>query len=219
MELLIEHFELLTEAPENVKKLKPFFLKLASMGKLTEQLDEDSSVDDLLEKIDFERNGLVKQNKIDRFKSRFVVDGSKQEKGVDFEETFAPVVKYTTFRLFLALCAAKGYPIHHIDVKNAFINAPLDEEVYVRPHPEMKIPKGYCLKLEKSLYGLRQAPRNWNKHLHEFIMSLGFSRCHEDYCVYTTTVDGHEVLIAVFVDDIFIACAVVATLSFIIYTK
>ena len=157
----------------------------------------------------------LKHNKVDRFKSRFVVDGSQQEPGIDFKDTFAPVVKHTTFRIFLAICATEGLSIHQMDVKNAFINAPLTEDVYVRPHPEMKIPDGYCLKLLKSLYGLRQAPRNWNQHMHQFILSLTFIQCSEDHCVYKSVIDNHVVLLAVFVDDILIACADNDTLTYV----
>lgn len=155
----------------------------------------------------------MKKNKIDRFKSRFVVDGSMQERGVDFKETFAPVVKNTTFRLFVAMSAVLGLRIDHLDVRNAFINAPLHEDVYMRPHPEMKIPDGYCLKLLKSLYGLKQAPRNWNQHLHQFIISLGFIQCPQDTCLYKVVINDNVVLLAVFVDDILIACKCLTLLT------
>ena len=148
-----------------------------------------------------------KNGKVDRLKSRLVVDGSQQHKGIDYSDTFAPVVKYTTFRLFVAICAIFKMQIHQLDVKNAFIYAPLEEEVYVVPHPEMKIALGYCLKLLRFLYGLRQAPRNWNAHLHDFIISIGFQRSPLDFCLYHQKRQGHVVFLAVFVDDILIACA------------
>lgn len=72
-----------------------------------------------------------KDGKVDRLKSRLVVDGSQQKVGVDYKETFAPVVKYTTVRMFLAICSVFKMYIHQLDVKNAFIYAPLDEDVYV----------------------------------------------------------------------------------------
>ena len=148
-----------------------------------------------------------KYGKVDRLKSRLVVDGSQQHKGIDYSDTFAPVVKYTTFRLFVAICAIFKMKIHQLDVKNAFIYAPLEEEVYVMPHPEMKIAAGHCLKLLRSLYGLKQAPRNWNAHLHDFIISIGFQRSPLDFCLYHQKRQGHVVFLAVFVDDILIACA------------
>jgi hypothetical protein len=97
--------------------------------------------------------------------------------------------------------------IHQFDVKNAFIYAPLEEEVYVMPHPEMKIAAGHCLKLLRSLYGLKQAPRNWNAHRNDFILSIGFQISPLDFCLYHLKRQGHVVFLAVFVDDILIACA------------
>jgi hypothetical protein len=149
-----------------------------------------------------------KNGKVDRLKSRLVVDDSQQHKGINYSDTFAPVVKYTTFRLFVAICAIFKMQIHQqLDFKHAFIYAPLEEEVYVMPHPEIKIAPGHCLKLLRSLYGLKQAPRNWNAHLHDFIVSIGFQRSPLDSCLYHQKRQGHVVFLAVFVDDILIACA------------
>jgi hypothetical protein len=83
----------------------------------------------------------------------------------------------------------------------------LAEDVYMHPHQAMNISKGYCLKLLKSLYGLRQAPRNWNIHLHEFIVSLGLRRSPLDHCIYVGEINSVTVILAVFVDDILIAAA------------
>ncbi len=112
----------------------------------------------------------MKQGKVERYKSRLVVDGSQQVSGIDYTASFAPVVKYTTLRIFLAIAAVYKMQVHQLDVESAFIYAPLEEDVYMHSHPAMQLPKGYCLKLKKSLYGLRQAPRNWNVHLHQFIV-------------------------------------------------
>lgn len=140
-----------------------------------------------------------------RFKARLVVDGSGQKQGVNFSETFAPVVKYATFRVFCAICALHGLSIHQLDVKNAFIYASLAEVVYMYAHEEMNAPPGMVCLLLRSLYGLKQAPRNWNGHLHDFIMELGFRQTLQDACLYVHTIDGHIVFMAVFVDDILLA--------------
>jgi hypothetical protein len=153
---------------------------------------------------------------VDRYKSRLVVDGSKQIEGIDYNETFAPVVKYTTLRLFLAICAVHKMKIHQLDVENAFIYAPLQEDVYMHPHPEMGVPKGKCVKLNLSLYGLKQSPRNWNQMLHNFVLSIGFIQCGLDYSFYFGHVEGAPVLLAVYVDDILIASG---RLSSIIHIK
>ena len=95
--------------------------------------------------------------------------------------------------------------VHQIDVESAFIYAPLSEVVYMHPHPAMNLPPGHCVRLLKSLYGLRQSPRNWNTHLHDFITHIGLRQSKLDHCIYVGTINTHTVLIAVFVDDILIA--------------
>ena len=98
--------------------------------------------------------------KVSKRKSRLVVQGFSQREGVDYDETFAPVAKVTTFRLMLALAKTLNLEIHQLDVDSAFLYADLDEDVFVKPPPGMDVKQGYCLKLLKSLYGLKQAPRN-----------------------------------------------------------
>lgn len=147
----------------------------------------------------------MKQGKIDRYKSRLVVDGSRQVEGIDYTDSFAPVVKYTTLRIFLAISTVYNMQVHQIDVESAFIYAPLSEVVYMHPHPAMNLPPGHCVRLLKSLYGLRQSPRNWNTHLHDFITHIGLRQSKLDHCIYIGIINTHTVLIAVFVDDILIA--------------
>jgi hypothetical protein len=104
----------------------------------------------------------MKQGKVDRLKSRLVVasDGSKQVHGLDNSESCSPVVKYTTLQIFLTISAAYSMRVHQFEVESAFIYAPLSEVVYMHPHPEMHIPPGHCIKLLRSLHGLKQSPRN-----------------------------------------------------------
>jgi hypothetical protein len=90
-----------------------------------------------------------------RYKARLVVDGSGQRQGVHYSDTFAPVVKYATFRVFCAICALHGLSIHQLDVKNAFIYAPLEEVVYMHAHEEVHAPPGMVCLLLRSLYGLK----------------------------------------------------------------
>jgi hypothetical protein len=158
----------------------------------------------------------TKLGKVERLKSRLVVDGSKQIQGVDVDETFAPVVKYNTLRIFLAIAAVNNMRVHQIDVENAFIHADLTETVFMHPHPEMHVPAGHCLRLRKSLYGLKQAPRNWNVMLNATLLHLNFTRSKLDHCIYMGVVDGHEMLVAVFVDDILIACSSVSAINKVI---
>jgi hypothetical protein len=94
-------------------------------------------------------------------KARLVARGFLQREGIDFDDAFAPVARMESVRLLLALAAQEGWRVHHMDVKSAFLNSDLKEEVYVHQPPEFAIPdkEGKVLRLRKTLYGLRQAPR------------------------------------------------------------
>ena len=118
-------------------------------------------------------NGNIIQHK-----ARLVAKGYAQREGVDFDEVFAPVARIETVRLLIALAAQKGWQIHHMDVKSAFLNGDLAEEVYVQQPPGFVVEggKGKVLKLKKALYGLHQAPRAWNSKLDSELMKLGFER-------------------------------------------
>ena len=100
----------------------------------------------------------MKNGVVDKYKSRLVVDGSRQVHGIDKTKSFAPVVTYITLRIFLAIAAVHDMSVHQLDVESAFIYAPLRKVVYMHPHPEMRVPRGHCVKLLKSLYGLKQSP-------------------------------------------------------------
>ncbi|GKB94844.1 retrovirus-related pol polyprotein from transposon TNT 1-94, partial [Tanacetum coccineum] len=115
-----------------------------------------------------------------RNKARLIAKGYAQEEGIDFEESFAPVARLESIRIFVAYAAHKSFPIYQMDMKIAFLNGPLNEEVYVAQpegfvdpdHPE----KVYLLR--KALYGLKQAPRAWYDELSNFLMSKGFTKGH-----------------------------------------
>jgi hypothetical protein len=141
-----------------------------------------------------------------KHKARLVAKGYSQRKGVDFEEVVAPVARMETVRLFLALAAHSGWEVHHMDVKSAFLNGELEEEVYVAQPP------GYIaggkehqvLRLKKALYGLRQAPRAWYAKLHDTLSSLGFARSPLEHVVYRRGNESSFLLVGVYVDDLII---------------
>jgi len=113
---------------------------------------------------------------ITKHKARLVAKGYVQRQGVDFDEVFAPVARLESVRLLLAHAASEGWAVHHMDVKSAFLNGVLQEEVYVE-QPLGFVLKGHELKvlhLVKALYGLRQAPRTWYSKLDESLINLGF---------------------------------------------
>jgi hypothetical protein len=126
---------------------------------------------------------------------------------VDFEEVFAPVARIETVRLIIALAAKSGWKVHHIDVKSAFLNGDLIEEVYVQQTPSFVVENGSgkVLKLRKALYGLRQAPRAWNAQLDKELLRLGFVKNPHEHVVYRR-IDSNDnfLIVGVYVDDLVI---------------
>ncbi|KAJ9552004.1 hypothetical protein OSB04_016049 [Centaurea solstitialis] len=124
---------------------------------------------------------------IDRYKARLVAKGFNEEYGIDYEETFAPVARITS-----------------MDVKNAFLNGYLSEEVYMNPPPGVSLPTGHVCRLRKALYGLKQAPRAWFEKFSTTILSLGFSASNYDSGLFTRTTDVGTILLLLYVDDMII---------------
>lgn len=149
----------------------------------------------------------IKQNDMgqkEKYKARLVARGFMQKEHVDYEATYAPVAKLATIRILLAVCLKKNYVLHQMDVKTAFLNGVLTEDVYMKPPDGFQIPDGHVCKLKKSLYGLKQSPRCWNQRFHDFVTKLGFVRSKYDYCLYTRTKDGDVEYLVLYVDDILI---------------
>ena len=144
--------------------------------------------------------------KIIKFKARLVAKGYVQELGIDFDEVFAPVARIETIRLLIGLAAARGWEIHHLDVKTAFLHGELNEDVYVS-QPEGFEKKGEehkVYKLSKALYGLRQAPRAWNTKLDQILKGLDFKKCSKESSVYRKEEGKQLLIVAIYVDDLFI---------------
>lgn len=144
---------------------------------------------------------------VDKYKARLVAKGYSQKEGIDYSETFAPVVKYVTIRCLLAISAVMDYEIQQMDVKAAFLNGDLEEEIY------MQQPEGYVLmddqqkvwRLRKALYGLKQAPRSWYNKLDQCLDELGLCRAQADQSVYVKRCNGDVLIIAIYVDDMLLA--------------
>jgi hypothetical protein len=148
----------------------------------------------------------VKRNssgEIARFKARLVAKGYSQREGIDFHETFSPVVKFSSLRLLLALAAQNDYEIEQVDFTTAFLNGTLDEEIYLEIPEGYRVanPKGKALRLRKSLYGLKQAPRQWNLTLDKTLQYFGFRRLVTDEAIYVKVKDDSITIITVYVDD------------------
>ena len=143
---------------------------------------------------------------VERFKARLVAKGYAQTPSIDYGETFSPVVKFQSIRVLLALAAQYGLVLHQMDVVTAFLNGDLDETIYMQ-QPDGYVQKGkeqLVCKLNKSLYGLKQSPRCWNKVFAEFMRSFGFNQSAADPCIYIR--DGNSIsVVAVYADDLIIA--------------
>lgn len=143
---------------------------------------------------------------INKHKARLVAKGYVQQHGIDFDEVFAPVARLETIRLLINLAAISGWEIHHLDVKTAFLHGELKETVYVtQPEGfEEKDCEDKVYKLKKALYGLRQAPRAWNEKLNQILKELKFEKCSKEPSVYRKMTSEDKLLIAVYVDDLFV---------------
>jgi hypothetical protein len=121
-----------------------------------------------------ERSGIGSE--VVRNKSGLVAQGYSQKEGINYEETFAPVARLEAIRILLAFSVAKGFKLHQMDVKSAFLNGVLEEEVHVRQPPGFESEKypHRVYKLRKALYGLKQAPRSWYGRLRGFLFERGF---------------------------------------------
>ena len=119
---------------------------------------------------------------------------------------FAPVARIETIRLLVSLAAANGWEVHHLDVKTAFLHGELKEVVYVtQPEGfEKKGCEGKVYKLNKALYGLRQAPRAWNHKRNQILQELQFEKCAKEPSVYRKVVKGELLVVAVYVYDLFV---------------
>ena len=155
----------------------------------------------------------TKEGFIERFKVRCTALGNLQRFGYDYLETFSPVVRYSTVRMLLAKAATEKLILHQMDVDTAFLYGvlPDDEPVYVEvpkhyPIPEhLKDKQNLVAKVNKSIYGLKQSPRLWNKNIDNNMLKLGFTKSNYDPCLYIRRKNGSIVYATIFVDDIIIA--------------
>jgi len=153
-------------------------------------------------------------NNTSRHKAGLCFMGNRQIKGLDFNETFAPVAKFTTIRCILAMTAANGGELHQMDVKTAFLNGDLAEEIY------MEQPNGYVdptypdkvCRLLQALYGLKQAPKMWYANLEDFLKSQGFDNIDPGAYLYLLMDDGEIIIVQVYVDDLLLVASSLAAI-------
>ncbi|GJY50383.1 retrovirus-related pol polyprotein from transposon TNT 1-94, partial [Tanacetum coccineum] len=153
-------------------------------------------------KIKLDEYGEVLKNK-----ARLVAKGYRQEAGIDFEESFAPVARIEAIRLFIANAACQNMIIFQMDVKTAFLNGELNEVVYVSQPEGFVDPEHptHVYRLKKALYGLKQAPRAWYDKFSKYLISTGFTKGVVDPTLFTRKTGKHILLVQIYVDDIIFA--------------
>ncbi|XP_021309205.1 uncharacterized protein LOC110432736 [Sorghum bicolor] len=155
---------------------------------------------------------------LERYKARWVLRGFTQRPGVDYDETFSPVVKPATVRTVLSLALTRGWPVHQLDVKNAFLHGVLTETVYCSQPAgfvDSSRPDMVC-RLNKSLYGLKQAPRAWNHRFAAFLLTLGFVEAKSDTSLFIYHHGAETAYLLLYVDDIVLTASTESLLRRII---
>ena len=153
---------------------------------------------------------LNSNGEIDKHKARLVAKGYTQQFGLDYTETFSPVAKLTSVKVLLALAAKNNWHLEQLDVHNAFLNGELQEDIYMSIPPGLSIQgenthATYACKLKRSLYGLKQASRQWNHTFTQFLNSIGFKQSKNEYSLFTRKYENTLVFLLVYVDDIIIS--------------
>ncbi|RVW97878.1 Retrovirus-related Pol polyprotein from transposon RE1 [Vitis vinifera] len=140
---------------------------------------------------------------IERYKARLVAKGYTQVAGIDYQETFSPTSKLTTLRCLLTVAASRNWYIHQLDVHNAFLHGNLQEEVYMTPPPGLRRQgENLVCRLRKSIYGLKQASRNWFSTFTATVKSAGYIQSKADYSLFTKSQGNKFTAILIYVDDI-----------------
>ncbi|WJZ85230.1 hypothetical protein VitviT2T_004776 [Vitis vinifera] len=143
---------------------------------------------------------------IDKYKARLVIKGYRQTEGLDYFDTYSPVTRINSIRMVLAIAALRNLEIYQMDVKTAFLNGDLDEEIYMEQPEGFSAPgqeKKVC-KLVKSLYGLKQASKQWHEKFDNVMLSHGFKINECDKCVYVKDTEHGYVIVCLYVDDMLI---------------
>jgi hypothetical protein len=153
----------------------------------------------------FIRLSLNADGEVKKYKERLVAQGFSQQPDIDYNETFSPVARIDTVRMVLAIAAQNRWIMHQMDVKSAFLNGYLEEEVYVRQPPGYEIDKyrDKVYKLRKALYGLKQASRVWYSRIDEYLISVGLNRSPSEPTLYTkVNQKGKILIVCLYVDDL-----------------
>jgi hypothetical protein len=155
----------------------------------------------------FKRKEGYSPSEASRFKARLVAKGFSQIPGIDYNDVFSPVLKHSSIRALLGIVAMHDLELELLDIKTAFLHGDLEEEIYMDQLEGFIVPgkENFVCKLKKSLYGLKQSPRQWYKKFNSFMIANGFKRSLYDSCVYIKFVDGSPIYLLLYVDDMLIA--------------
>ncbi|GJU00651.1 retrovirus-related pol polyprotein from transposon TNT 1-94 [Tanacetum coccineum] len=150
------------------------------------------------------RNKLDENGIVSRNKARLVAQGYNQQEGIDYDKTYAPVARLESIRIVLAIACANNFKLYQMDVKSAFLNGFINEEVYVAQPPgfiDFQKPN-HVYKLKKALYGLKQAPKAWYDRLKAFLIKHEYSMGMVDNTLFTKKSKSHLIIVQIYVDDI-----------------
>lgn len=143
---------------------------------------------------------------IENYKVRFVARGFSQKEGIDYDETFAPVARYTSIRTIISLASGLGWKLHQMDVKTSFLNGQVEEEVCIEKLEGFVIHwrESHVCELRKAPYGLKQAPRAWDSRIDSYLQNLEFSKSAANPNLYFKVVKNHPLILVLYVDDLFL---------------
>jgi hypothetical protein len=146
---------------------------------------------------------------VEKHKARFVAWGFSQIEGVDYHETFAPVARYTSIKSIIVIAVEMGWRIHQMDVKTAFLNVFIKEEVCIEQSQGFEVSEreSHVCILRKALYGLKQAPRTWYSCIDTYLLQMGFEKSDADPNLYYIIRGEDTLILILYVDDLFITGA------------
>jgi len=155
----------------------------------------------------FKRKEGLTPSEPPKFKARLVAKGYSQIPGIDYNYVFSLVVKHSSIRTFFSIVASDDLELEQLDVKTVFLHGELEEDIYMDQLEGFIVggKEKFVCKLKRSLYGLKQSPRQWNKRFDLFMLLHGFKRSKYDSCVYIKHINGSPIYLLLYVDDMLIA--------------
>jgi hypothetical protein len=143
---------------------------------------------------------------VEKFKAQFLAKEFSQKEGIDYDETFASVVRYTSIRAVISNAAKIRWKIHRMDVKTAFLNGIIEEEVFIEQPDGFEVQgrESHMCRLKRDLYGLKQAQRAWYSRIDSYLQGMGFTKSEADSNLYYIIVGGEPLILVLYVDDLFL---------------